>query len=499
MSLTARELADVVGELAPRVAGSRLADISGIGDEEIHFFFETDPARFCLLVSMRSGLARLHASTRPKVRGAPEPSAATRGLAAKLRGAQLLSISASGSDRVVAMHFQLPASAGEPEEPRTAALWFELFSKHTTWVLVGAAERIIAIRAPVQTKTRSLVPGGEYSPPAPPPFEPPPSRFPAPDASRLDTNRAVEAMYGPIAERALREDALQSLARRIDARLTNRSDRGRGLRQRIEEAKDAPAIRRRAELLSSARHTIPRGATEAVLIDYYDSELPQIRIALDPSVPIARAAERLFLKARKLEEGLHLVLREVEIVEQEKRRLEEARRSLEDCADLAALAELAEELEAAKVLPPPARSKTRSQSERRRDPEAEFRRFQSADGVEILVGKNAEQNDRLTFRVARGNDLWLHVGGGAGGSHVVVRLSQEASCPQETLLDAATLAVHYSQSRGAARAEVIVTQRKFVSKARGLPPGKVIVSGERRFLLDLERPRLERLLRPQVG
>jgi len=499
VSLTARELADVVGEFAPRIAGSRLADISGIGDEEIHFFFETDPARFCVIVSLRSGLTRAHLSTHPKIKGAPEPSAATRVLAAKLRGAQLVSIAAAGADRIMTMHFRLPAAATATEEPRTAALWFELFSKHTTWVLVGAAERIIAIRSPIQTKVRSLAVGSVYSPPALPPFEPPPSRFPAPDSERLEANRAVDELYWPLAERALRDDATQALAKRIHARLTNRTDRGRGLRRRIEEAKDAPALRRRAELLSAARNTIPRGATEAVLVDYYDPELPQIHIALDPAVPIARAAERLFLKARKLEEGLELVQREVAIVEKEQFRLEAAQRSLEACAGLPEIASLAEDLEDSGVLPPPARSKARTPSERRRDPEAEFRRFQSADGMEILVGKNAEQNDKLTFRIARGNDLWLHVGGGAGGSHVVVRLPQDASCPQETLLDAATLAVHYSQSRGAARAEVIVTQRKFVSKARGLPPGKVLVSGERRFLLDLERPRLERLMRPQAG
>ena len=95
--------------------------------------------------------------------------------------------------------------------------------------------------------------------------------------------------------------------------------------------------------------------------------------------------------------------------------------------------------------------------------------------------------------MARGNDLWLHAG--TAGSHVVVRLPPGKTAPLETLLDAAALAVHFSKLPGAGRAEVVYTLRKPVSKFRGAPLGAVTVTGETRLLVDLERARLERLLR----
>ena len=83
------------------------------------------------------------------------------------------------------------------------------------------------------------------------------------------------------------------------------------------------------------------------------------------------------------------------------------------------------------------------------EPRPPYRSFRSLAGLPILVGRGAAQNDALTLRVARGNDLWLHARGLAG-AHVVVRLEKGRAPDQETLLDAAHLAVHFSDARGAA-------------------------------------------------
>src|SRR5690606_37581436 len=112
----------------------------------------------------------------------------------------------------------------------------------------------------------------------------------------------------------------------------------------------------------------------------------------------------------------------------------------------------------------------------------------------ILVGRDDRQNDRLTSRIARGNDLWLHVGRGYAGSHVVVRLPKGRTAILETLLDAATLAIHFSKVRGAELEEVLYTQAKNVRKAKGMPPGKVLASRTRSLRVRMEPDRLRRLL-----
>jgi predicted ribosome quality control (RQC) complex YloA/Tae2 family protein len=95
------------------------------------------------------------------------------------------------------------------------------------------------------------------------------------------------------------------------------------------------------------------------------------------------------------------------------------------------------------------------------------------EGYEVLVGRAAEDNDHLTFHVASPRDLWLHVGGGTPGSHVVVRSQGGGEIPEPVVEQAAALAAWYSKSRGAPRVEVHVCRVSDVSKPRGAPAGRV--------------------------
>ena len=77
---------------------------------------------------------------------------------------------------------------------------------------------------------------------------------------------------------------------------------------------------------------------------------------------------------------------------------------------------------------------------------------------------------------------------------MVVRVPRGKSCPPETLLDAAHLAVHFSSIRGATKATVTHTPRKFVNRMKNAPPGKVSLSRASALDLRLEADRLKRLL-----
>lgn len=95
------------------------------------------------------------------------------------------------------------------------------------------------------------------------------------------------------------------------------------------------------------------------------------------------------------------------------------------------------------------------------------------DGFEILVGRGDEDNDHLTFDVAAPSDVWLHVGGGTPGSHVVVRTSDKGELPRPVLERAASLAAWYSKARSASSVEVHYCRASEVSKPRGAPAGLV--------------------------
>ena len=117
----------------------------------------------------------------------------------------------------------------------------------------------------------------------------------------------------------------------------------------------------------------------------------------------------------------------------------------------------------------------------------------------LLVGRDNQQNDKLTTRIAKGNDLWFHVGRGYAGSHVVLRVPKGKSASLESLLDAGTLAIHFSKVRGAELEEVIYAQAKHVRKPKGLPPGKVVPSQTKTLRIRREEDRLARLLDSAPG
>ena len=200
------------------------------------------------------------------------------------------------------------------------------------------------------------------------------------------------------------------------------------------------------------------------MTDYFDPALPELKIPLDPALDLQTQIERLHVRARRLDAGAAKTNEEIVRARRESVELERALSQLSECQDSDAIAALRRALEDAA-----SSSRRRARRLPRReakDPADGIRRFHSADGLEIAVGKNERQNDFLTFRVARGNDLWLHAGSGAGGSHVVVRLPKDASRrsrPSSTRRRSPST----SQLRGAGRAEVLYTQRKHVSKPRG--------------------------------
>lgn len=96
------------------------------------------------------------------------------------------------------------------------------------------------------------------------------------------------------------------------------------------------------------------------------------------------------------------------------------------------------------------------------------------EGWEILIGRSDEENDALTFEVAEPRDYWMHVAGGTPGSHVVVRVPEDASdVPKAVLTRAAELSAWHSKARKARRVDVHVCRVRDVSKRRGAPAGEV--------------------------
>ena len=184
----------------------------------------------------------------------------------------------------------------------------------------------------------------------------------------------------------------------------------------------------------------------------------------------AENAQRYFKRYRKARAARQLAGEQKEKTQRELAILEGALDDLNKCENENDLADVRRTLEAEGMVRP-----APGQKKQPRRPESVPLRFVSPDGLEIIVGKNSQQNDRLTG-AARGGETWLHAKD-MPGSHVIIRT--ENAVPQDTLLLAARIAARFSKGRGGANVPVDYTLRKYVKKPGGAPAGFVIYTNQK--------------------
>jgi len=130
-----------------------------------------------------------------------------------------------------------------------------------------------------------------------------------------------------------------------------------------------------------------------------------------------------------------------------------------------------------------ARGESRAPSERLAP-----RRFKTAEGWDVMIGKNNEGNDYLTHMMARPEDYWFHVHG-AAGSHVVLRRGKSKDEPSKaTIAEVASWAAFFSQAKSAGTVPVIYTQKKYVRKPKKAPPGLAVCEGEKVVMVKPKEP-----------
>ncbi len=318
------------------------------------------------------------------------------------------------------------------------------------------------------------------------------------ELSRVVHARALadDAIAAQNAERFLQEK--QQLARTLKTRLQKIVRTRQAVERDAAQAGRAIEARRFAELLLPHQSKIPRGAREAIVPDWSQlddrGEPLLVTIALDPALGAGEIASRMLKKAHRYAAAQpRIAARQMEMARAE-RDLAQLLLRAEAAADLASVRALAAESRARP-------SSTRDQADRanagaaRPGAQAQrlpYRTFRTRGGARVLVGRSAKDNDTLTLRFARGDDLWLHVRG-VQGSHVILVSPGEA--PDSTALaEAALLATHFSSARGADGAEVSWTRRKYVRKGRGQAPGAVTFSQEKTLRVRLDEPLLLALL-----
>ena len=230
------------------------------------------------------------------------------------------------------------------------------------------------------------------------------------------------------------------------------------LRDWLDASADADRMQHDADLLLIHQSTLPSGV-DCVRVEDPATEEERV-IRLSPVFDPVENAQRLYRRAKRLRRGRPHVERRLKRIQGE---IDVIRVALSEVDAGKPVPEVA-----ARFLPKESTAVRKTQS-------SGSRRF-TIEGHTVLVGRNAEENDRL-LRDAGPEDVWMHARD-VSGSHVIIRREGRREIPVRVLRKAASLAAHYSKARSERRVDVAVAAAKHVRKPRSAPAGLVIVKHE---------------------
>lgn len=266
---------------------------------------------------------------------------------------------------------------------------------------------------------------------------------------------------------------LQTLLKKLGVKLAEFSNR-------LQQSDQADLYRSQADLLMANLQQWKRGMKAIALGDFETGKL--VTIPLDPEKNAVQNAQSLYKRHQKLKRARIAITPLIQAVTEEINYLEQVEAALcqipnyRKPADLQTLKEIRGELIEEGYLKVPDYRPQNLGTET--ETETGFYRYRTPGGFELLVGRNNQQNDRLTFKVATDYDLWFHTQE-IPGSHVLLRFPP-GQVPDDTDLEfTANVTAYYSRARHSEQVPVIYTQPKYVYKPKGAKPGMVIYKHER--------------------
>ena len=239
---------------------------------------------------------------------------------------------------------------------------------------------------------------------------------------------------------------------------------------------DRERLRQLGDILTANIHRIQKGQTTVTVEDFYDENMSMIEVAISPILSPQQNAAKFYKDYTRMKNAEKELSRQMELGEQELTYLQSVLEELDRAESEAELEEIRRELQDGGYV--------RADSGKKRMKQGKLPplRFESTDGYPIYVGRNNRQNDELTFKLARKDDLWLHAQK-VHGSHVIISCGGTTP-PDDTVTQAAQLAAFYAETKGGQNLPVDVTQVRQVKKVPSGKPGMVIYHTYRTVIVN---------------
>ena len=242
-------------------------------------------------------------------------------------------------------------------------------------------------------------------------------------------------------------------------------------KKELEATFDREHLRRLGDIVTANLHAISRGQARLTAVDFYDPEMKEIDIPLNPAVSPQQNAAKFYKDYQKAKNAERILTEQIANGEQELAYLESVLDALTRVECERDIQEIRTELADGRYL------RETGQKKRMKAAPSKPMEFRSSSGLTILVGRNNRENDLLTTKLASKGDLWLHTQK-IHGSHVIVETNGQQPSGTEpddqSVTEAAQLAAWFSQARDGQNIPVDVTAVKNVKKPAGAKPGMVV-------------------------
>ena len=279
-------------------------------------------------------------------------------------------------------------------------------------------------------------------------------------------SQLLDVFYKDKAERDRVKQQASELIRRVENELQKNRQKLKKQEKELQATENAEEFRQKGELLTTFLHQVPNDQDQVVLDNYYTNQ--PITIALDKALTPNQNAQKYFKRYQKLKEAVKYLTELIEETKSTILYLESVETVLSQ-AGLDEIAEIREELIQTGFI----RRRQREKIQKRKKPE----KYLASDGKTIiLVGRNNLQNEELTFKIARKDELWFHAKD-IPGSHVVITGNLNPS--DEVKTDAAEIAAYFSKGRLSNLVQVDMIQIKKLNKPTGGKPGFVTYTGQK--------------------
>jgi len=297
-------------------------------------------------------------------------------------------------------------------------------------------------------------------------------------------SRALEAYYGTRDQQDRLRQRSASMTRLLKSQVERCEKKLALQEEELAGAARMDEYRVMGEVLNANLYILKKGPEQVVLPNWYDPEGRSITIPLDPRLTPGQNAQKYFKKYQKARSARQVASEQREKTLQELDYLEGMLLDVGKCVGESELEEIRNELVRTGYM-----KKNTNRRQQRSLPQSKPYKYLSSDGVEIMVGKNAPQNDRLT-QEAPGDAMWLHAKD-MPGSHVIIRA--EGEIPADTLKQAAQLAAWYSKGQRSSMVPVDYTRRKYVRKPSGMAPGQVIYTHQKTAYMTVEEAEIRKI------